>query len=91
MDIDELRAAYDVVAAEYASRFASELSGKPFDCKMLDLFAERVGGGGSIADLGCGPGQVAAYLHHRKVRVRGIDLSEEMLRAARLLNPNIPF
>jgi hypothetical protein len=51
----QLRAAYDLVAPEYASRFASELSGKPFDRKMLDWFAERVGGSGSILDLGCGP------------------------------------
>jgi len=58
MDIDQLRAAYDLVAPEYASRFASELSGKPFDRKMLDWFAERVGGSGSILDVGCGPGQL---------------------------------
>jgi SAM-dependent methyltransferase len=91
MDIEELRATYDVVAAEYASRFANELSGKPFDRKMLEWFAERVDGHGEILDLGCGPGHVALYLHDRKAKVRGIDLSDEMIRQARLVAPNVPF
>jgi SAM-dependent methyltransferase len=41
--------------------------------------------------MGCGPGQAAAYLHGRGVKVCGVDLSEAMTRQARELNPAIPF
>ena len=38
-------------------------------------------GRGRVADPGCGPGQLARYLHERRVEVVGIDLSLEMIRA----------
>jgi SAM-dependent methyltransferase len=91
MDPQAVRDAYDAVAAEYAGRFADELSHKPFDRKMLDWLAERAAPLGSVADLGCGPGHVAAYLQRRGLDVRGIDLSPEMVRQARILNPGVPF
>ena len=82
---------YDPVAEEYAARFRDELDGKPFDRKMLDWLAEKVGGLGTICDAGCGPGQVAGYLHRRGVPACGIDLSPEMVGHAQRLNPDIPF
>lgn len=87
----ELRDGYDRVAVEYAREFADELDKKPFDRKMLDWLAEKVEGPGPICDMGCGPGQVALYLHGRGVEACGVDLSPEMLRHARRLNPEIPF
>jgi SAM-dependent methyltransferase len=82
---------YDGVAADYAAEFADELAAKPFDRKMLDWLAEKVGGPGAVCDMGCGPGQVARYLHGRGVEACGVDLSAEMVRHARALNPDIPF
>ena len=41
--------------------------------------------------MGCGPGQVARYLHQAGVDVFGLDLSPEMLEQARTLNPDIRF
>lgn len=38
--------------------------------------------GGSVGDLGCGPGHVAAYLAGRGVPVLGVDLSPGMLAQA---------
>ncbi|HWT03393.1 MAG TPA: class I SAM-dependent methyltransferase [Pyrinomonadaceae bacterium] len=87
----DLRDGYDRVAADYAREFADELDGKPFDRKMLDWLAEKVGGRGPICDMGCGPGQTARYLHTRGVEACGVDLSPEMVRHARRLNPDIPF
>ena len=87
----ELRSSYDRVAAEYAEHFRDELGRKPFDRLMLDWLAERVGGRGVVCDMGCGPGQVAGYLRGRGVEVCGVDLSEEMVREARRLNPDVPF
>jgi SAM-dependent methyltransferase len=88
---NELRANYDRVAENYTRQFRNEMDKKPFDRKMLEWLAEKVDGLGIICDMGCGPGQIAGYLHHCGVNVCGIDLSEEMVRQAKKLNPHIPF
>jgi SAM-dependent methyltransferase len=50
-----------------------------------------VTGLGPVCDLGCGPGQVARYLHSKGVEVFGIDLSPGMVEQALQLNPGIEF
>jgi SAM-dependent methyltransferase len=87
----ELQAGYDPVAEDYAREFCDEMSKKPFDRKMLDWLAEKVNGLGTICDLGCGVGQVAGYLRSRGACACGIDLSTEMIKQARRLNPEIDF
>lgn len=87
----ELQASYDRVAKDYADHFGNELASKPFDRKMLDWLVEKVNGLGRICDLGCGPGQIARYLHEQGTPAGGIDLSAEMVKQARALNPDIPF
>ena len=85
------QASYDAVAAEYAARFFDELAAKPLDRALLDCFAELTADLGLVADIGCGPGHVARYLHEHGVHVIGIDLSPEMVAAAQRLSPAIPF
>src|SRR5262249_2709179 len=51
----------------------------------------EVDGRGQVCDVGCGPGQVARYLHDRGATVFGLDLSPGMLQQARQLNPEITF
>ena len=87
----ELQSSYDRVAENYAEQFRDEMDKKPFDRKMLDWLAEKVGGLGVICDMGCGPGQIARYLRGRGVKVCGVDLSPEMVRQAQSLNPDISF
>jgi SAM-dependent methyltransferase len=87
----ELQSDYDPVAEDYAREFRDEMSKKPFDRKMLDWLTEKVNGLGAICDLGCGVGQVAGYLRGRGASVCGIDLSAEMIKQARSLNPDIAF
>ena len=82
---------YDRVAAEYAARIAGELAHKPLDRALLDRFAALVAGRGLVADLGCGPGHVAAYLHERGVDAVGVDLSPGMVEEARRLHPDMEF
>ncbi len=82
---------YDAIASEYADNLFNELEAKPLDRHLLNRFAEEVRGRGSVADIGCGPGQVARYLSDQGVRIIGIDLSEEMVRVATRLNPKIEF
>lgn len=87
----ELQSSYDRVAEEYAAQFSDELAQKPFDRKMVEWLAEKVGGSGAICDMGCGPGQMARYLHSLGINACGVDLSAEMVAQAKRLNPEIPF
>jgi SAM-dependent methyltransferase len=88
---EELQSSYDRMAEDYAKQFRDEMDKKPFDRKMLDWLAEKVGGLGVICDMGCGPGQIARYLHSQGVKVCGVDLSSAMMQQAQSLNPDIPF
>src|SRR5438874_12115511 len=87
----ELESSYDRVAAHYAAEFIKELNRKPFDCELLDEFAESMHGLGQVCEVGCGPGQIARYLQDRGVSMCGIDLSQEMIKFAAQLNPDITF
>src|SRR5579871_1948445 len=78
-----VRQSYDAVAEEYLERFRNELAGKPLDRALLACFAEEAGDGAPVADLGCGPGHVAAWLAGRGVASVGIDLSPAMIAAGR--------
>ncbi|MCA9751794.1 MAG: class I SAM-dependent methyltransferase [Gemmatimonadetes bacterium] len=86
-----IRESYDAAASGYADALTGELAGKPLDRHLLDRFAEGVAGRGPVADLGCGPGHVAQYLHERGVDVRGLDLSPGMITAAGARFPEVPF
>lgn len=82
---------WDEVAAAYADQFSNELEAKPFDRKLLERFVERAGPIGPICDLGCGPGQVAAYCASLGADACGIDLSPEMILQAAALHPATAF
>jgi SAM-dependent methyltransferase len=77
---------YDSVAGDYAAEIGNELTGKPFDRGLLDAFAELVGSG-TVADVGCGPGHIGAYLTLRGVHAVGLDLSPEMCAIASRTTP----
>ena len=87
----DIRESYDSAAEAYAEHLAAELDHKPLDRHLLNRFAEEVRGRGPVADLGCGPGHVARYLHEQGVTVTGIDLSPEMIRVAERLHPGLDF
>ena len=87
----EIEASYDRVVKRYVDEFFDELERKPFDRQLLHQFAEIVGTQGKVCEIGCGPGQIARYLQDRQVSMCGVDLSEEMVKWARRLNPDISF
>jgi SAM-dependent methyltransferase len=89
--ISDVQASYDTLADEYVRHVYDELRHKPIDRQLLDRFADGVRDTGLACDLGCGPGQVARYLHERGVEVCGVDLSPAMVERARRLNPGIEF
>jgi ubiquinone/menaquinone biosynthesis C-methylase UbiE len=88
---NSIRDSYNRLANEYATHLFGELQHKPLDRQLLNRFASEVKGRGEVCDMGCGPGQVARYLHQAGVDVFGLDLSPEMLEQARTLNPDIRF
>jgi SAM-dependent methyltransferase len=85
------RAFYDAVAEDYAELFVDELAARPLERAVLAAYAELVGPGGRVADLGCGPGRTTARLASLGLDVSGLDLSESMLAIARRENPGIRF
>lgn len=82
---------YNAVSHEYAEKYKDEMDYKPFDRDCLDRLAREVGDLGPICDLGCGPGQIARYLHRQGVQTLGVDLSPQMIAEAARLNPQIHF
>lgn len=85
------RESYNEVAEEYVERLFNELEHKPLDRELLDRFAAEMETRGAVCEVGCGPGQVARYLHERGVKIFGLDLSPRMVEQARRLNPDIEF
>lgn len=87
------RISYDTIADAYAERFSDWLGVHPTDRALLGAFAELVTarGGGPVADIGCGPGQVSAALDALGVPVFGVDLSSRMVELARRAHPGLRF
>jgi SAM-dependent methyltransferase len=88
---DPTRDSYDRVAADYADRFLGELTYKPLDRSLLDLFAAEAAPLGPIADIGCGPGHVTRYLCESGIATLGLDLSPRMIEIATRTHPGIIF
>ncbi|MBV7696914.1 class I SAM-dependent methyltransferase [Streptomyces sp. TRM70350] len=82
---------YDAIAEDYAHHFRDELTARPLERALLTAYAELVGRDGEVADLGCGPGLVTAYLASLGLKVFGLDLSAAMLAVARRENPALRF
>ncbi len=89
----DIREGYDKIAAEYAQQFINEIDTKPADQQILRRFADEARGKGAVCDLGCGPGQVGAWLydHCDLKEVFGIDLSPNFIAEAKKLHPQLTF
>lgn len=87
------REAYDAAAPTYAQLFRDSLRDRPLDRAILDAFAEvvRAGGNGRVADLGCGPGHITAYLDGLGLEAFGVDASPAMIELARRDWPGLRF
>jgi SAM-dependent methyltransferase len=87
------RTAYDAVAALYADQFKDTLDDRPVERGLLAAFAEKVRQAptGPVADLGCGPGHIAAHLRGLGLPVLGVDQSAEMLAVGRARYPGVRF
>ncbi|MEU8541586.1 class I SAM-dependent methyltransferase [Streptomyces sp. NPDC048717] len=86
-----VRESYDTVAAAYAELVPPPAALDPLSRAMLDAFAEETAGAGPVADVGCGPGRITAYLAERGVQALGFDLSGRMAELAGGAYPHLPF
>jgi len=82
-------AAYDAAAVAYSEKLLDELTGKPFDVWLLERVADLADG--PVMDLGCGPGQIAAFLADLDLDVHGLDGSAAMVEQARANFPDLDF
>jgi SAM-dependent methyltransferase len=87
------REAYDAAALTYAQLFRDTLHDSPLDRAILGAFAEfvRAGGDAQVADLGCGPGHITAYLGELGLAACGVDASPAMITLAREAYPGLRF
>jgi SAM-dependent methyltransferase len=83
---------YDEFAELYAEKFSDSLASYPLERGLLASFAELAKEvGGPVADLGCGPGHVTAYLSSLGLDAFGVDVSSGMIAIARAKNPDLRF
>ena len=64
LTMNEVEKTYDTFADEYVRRIYHELEGKPLDRELLERFVKSIPEGGTICDLGYGPGHVAGFLRY---------------------------
>jgi SAM-dependent methyltransferase len=72
----------------HAGAWAAARGAKLAERRWIERFADMLGPGATVLDIGCGSGQpIAAYLAGRGHRVAGIDGSPEMIA---LFRANLP-
>ena len=92
---EQTRAAYDVVASDYATIIPDTGFEAPLDLAMVNEFVNAVAKrpASKVLDAGCGAGRMVTYLqsHAPSLDVVGIDLSAEMVTLAQSAHPNATF
>lgn len=83
---NEIAEIYHTIRSKKGGWFFNELLEMPNTLKLLGNVK-----GKNILDLGCGTGIYAKTLKKRGAKVKGIDISEEMVRIARRENPDVEF
>ena len=95
--VEAPRRVFEASAVDYVQFVGTELSGATEDAvdrSMLAAFVELLGSCGvrsQVADVGCGPGRVAAFLSRQQLDVVGVDASPAMLAFARDAHPHLRF
>lgn len=88
---DELiRSTYAAVAEAYAEQFGTWLDERPIERWLLDRVVD-LAYGRPIADVGTGPGTIAAYLAKAGASVTGYDFAPEMIEVASAQHPDLAF
>lgn len=83
----DLKGTYDRIAADWDRDHKGDAWWK----EEIENYLAMVPPGGSILDLGCGPGHKSAFFAARGYETTGIDLSEEMIAIAKRDVQNATF
>jgi ubiquinone/menaquinone biosynthesis C-methylase UbiE len=94
--VSTARDVYDIEAETYVQFVGTEINSateRPIDRSLLVDFIELIKRQASsrVADVGCGPGRVAAFMTDHGLDVVGVDVSRAMLAVARTAHPDIEF
>lgn len=87
-EVAATRAAYDVVAEDYAAIVRAAFGDDHPERAVLAAFAERIEPG-VVADVGCGPGRLTGHLRQLGLHVVNLDLSPAMVAVARREHPDV--
>lgn len=80
---------YNTVAEAYGDRLGDEPQLNPFDQWLLGRLTQAASG--PVADVGTGPGHIAAWLASQGLEVTGYDIAPEMLAEAANRHPEVAF
>lgn len=83
----DLAQTYDAIADDWNN----EHKGSSWWMPGVDMFLATVPQGGSVLDVGCGPGFKAKYIADRGFDVTGTDVSERMVAIAKDAAPTAQF
>ena len=83
---------YDIAAGTYVQFVGTDISSAtecPIDRSLLVAFIELIKRQAisRVADVGCGPGRVAAFMADHGLDVFGVDVSQAMLAIASTAHP----
>ncbi len=98
---EQVRAAYDVRADEFAEAFRSTEPEQSIELAMVEHFTAQLPGPRHVLDAGCGTGRFMPILGSLGCEVQGLDISPNMIRHAQQKHPtfasrvgtltNLPF
>jgi ubiquinone/menaquinone biosynthesis C-methylase UbiE len=77
--------------AKIAQAYTDELFDDKADLPFVDRLVSALPRGARVLDVGSGPGQFSKYLKEKGFKVKGIDVSDEMLAIARSKVSDVPF
>jgi len=94
--VSAARDVFDVAAETYVQFVGTEINSEtehPIDRSLLVGFVDLIKRQSTarVADVGCGPGRVAAFMADHGLDVVGVDPSQAMLAVARTAHPGIRF
>jgi len=90
------RDVFDVAAETYVQFVGTEINSTtehPIDRSLFVGFVDMIKrqANARVADVGCGPGRMAAFMVDHGLDAVGLDPSKAMLAVARTAHPNIEF
>ena len=91
--IELTRAIYEASAPDYVRLVGGAISGKTETAADRQLLTDvvRLAAPGPVADLGSGPGRVAAMCREHGLEPIAVDMTFGMLRVGRELHRGVPF